>query len=95
MFTRWKRWNKWERICCITALVCLLLMPVWFVCIFILPSYTSFPIGKIALWLNRICMVMMFVMLGLADWRTDRKGSFFDFGMAGCILLGIILSEIF
>jgi hypothetical protein len=85
MFGQWKNLNPRERTYVVTALLCLLLMPVWFVCIFILPSYTSLPVGKIAVWLNRICVVMIPLMLGLADWRTQRIRSWAELGGAALI----------
>ncbi len=91
MFTKLKSWNRWERIYCILACVCLLiLVPLGFLFVFIIPLP-----HHIGLWICRIGLLLMPVFMGLADWRTDRKGSYFDFGMAGAILLAIILSEIF
>ena len=92
MFGRWKRWNRRERICCILAMVCLfVLMPVSLVFIFIIPT----PRTHFGLWLNRFALLMLPVLMGLADWRTDRRSSIGEFAMAGLFLLVIILTEIF
>ena len=91
MFSRWKRWNMWERIYCLLVLVCMLiLLPLGFVFVFLIPLP-----HHIGLWIFRIGMLLIPVFMGLADWRTDRKSSYLEFGTAGAILLGIILSGIF
>ena len=85
------RWNRCERIYCILACVWLLiLVPMGFLFVFIIPLP-----HHIGLWIFRIGMLLIPVFMGLADWRTDRKSSYFEFGTAGSILLGIILSGIF
>lgn len=91
MFSKLKRWNRWERIYCILALACLLIvLPLGFIFVFWVPLP-----HKIGLWIFRTGMLLIPVFMGLADWRTSRKESLPEFGVAGCFLLGIILSEIF
>lgn len=95
MFWKWKDLNRKERTYVVIALVCLLLMPVWFFCIFILPSYGPHIIGKIAVWLNRIGIVMIPLMLGLADRRTNRIRSYLELGIAALFALTFIVFAVF
>jgi hypothetical protein len=95
MFWKWKSMNHQERTYVVAALICLLLMPVWFFCIFILPSSGPLIIGKIAVWLNRISIVMIPLMLGLADRRTNRIVSYCELGAAALFALMVIVFAIF
>lgn len=95
MFWKWKSMNHQERTYVVIALICLLLMPVWFFCIFILPSFGPLVIGKIAVWMNRISIVMIPLMIGLADRRMNRMVSYCEFGVAALFALTFIVLAIF
>ena len=66
-------------------------MPLSFVFIFLIPM----PRTHFGLWLFRFSIVMIPVLMALADWRTARKRSYFEFGIAAFFLLMYILFAVF